>query len=1418
MNLWIPAYFWAVVMSAFPFSVACAHSCETTISLSAQWASPDTTGLVIVCPPDTILYLSKGTCGVEYVYEVLAFDGPDTLDAVLVSGLPSGATFPLGLTQNIFSASDTSGNDVSCAFTVEVQPDTLPMHCPEGITLYLGPQCVVAPNAEDLLAMGYYTCPDKLGTFILDSPTRRTPAVFTFDDLGKAFRMGVRDSLVGSECLIEVDGVRDTLPPALACPALQVPCVVPLEHLTPTFLRDSLGIAGGYPDVQENCPGNVSMLFTDVSATYACDSAGVFGVIRRFWTVSDARGNFSTCVQIIERVRPLQAVQFPQDTTLSCGASSQPDAVGWPYFQVGARRYLLGPDAVCDLEVEYSDTEQPLCGGSRLLTRLWTVRDACQAGDPNAEPVVGEQVVELADDQGPTVHCPPIIGAVLLDAGCSGAVDLPDFVVADACSRVLRAVLHWGIADSLEAELTDFAGNDTLRFDTLAVFGELSGLNSGILPMTLKVYDECDNAAECEFGLDVRDQQLPTALCDSLITVFLDDQGRGAAPADLFNNGSTDDCRPVRLKVRRAVPSECDTTSMWSDFIQVCCADLEADITAVLRVYDAAIPAGPVPDSVGGGNYSECQTRVQVVNNNPPRCQAPADVTTECATFDPTLEDYGEVTLSCGVDSVATALDTTDFRWACNSGVLLRMFQVWDRQGNSAHCTQRITSTADFGYYIRFPDDHIISDCSANPSDAPEILSSGCEDVVVELADERIESVSEACYLILRKWKVYNRCQHNPDQPLLEVPNPQPNSIALHPDNLPGPFVSSPNASPDSAATFVAINPGDFPTDYSIFWNPSGNGYTYEQRIWVQDTDDPLIDCPSDTAKFASVTTDDKDFWVFQNLDLCEADAVVSIAATDGCERSDVVVSYRLFLDLDGDQQVESVFPSAVQPPPGSLYYNNINTPGYTGGTLLEFDRRSVPAQSKYSFDLHRLAVGDTLRVQLVWRQSSDSVFVAPKLPRGIHRIEWTVEDRCGNRATCEQVIQVGASPYLCAPFETTIPGDIHTEHGEGVPNIIVELQGNSPLQGPIVAYDVTNPQGEFSFTIPFASTFVVQPLYNEDHAKGVTTLDLLLINRHILGLELLPTPYRIIAADANGSRTVTTFDIVELRKLILGIYTELPASPSWRFVPAAHAFQNPLNPFTPPFSEQISSLDSIPLSFIIVKVGDANASVKFNLHDHALHERQPLYLEVEDCRLQAGEEVTLTLRAERAVAGLQGTLECPGLEVLEVLPTRGFTPEHYAVLNSGQRLTFSWDAGGVPVLRLRARALRSGRLSQCLTLSDAVTSAEAYSPEEHRLLRPQLRFSPQLPAEAAAVPALSSQPNPFGEETWVYVHLPHEGCAVLCVRDAAGRLLWQKAGNFEAGLLAIRLDANDLGGARGVLYFSAETATGRAVHRLVRL
>jgi hypothetical protein len=60
----------------------------------------------------------------------------------------------------------------------------------------------------------------------------------------------------------------------------------------------------------------------------------------------------------------------------------------------------------------------------------------------------------------------------------------------------------------------------------------------------------------------------------------------------------------------------------------------------------------------------------------------------------------------------------------------------------------------------------------------------------------------------------------------------------------------------------------------------------------------------------------------------------------------------------------------------------------------------------------------------------------------------------------------------------------------------------------------------------------------------GVSTLDLVDMQKHLL-IKPLSSPYKMIAADANNSKSITAIDLIEMRKLILGIYAELPYNTS---------------------------------------------------------------------------------------------------------------------------------------------------------------------------------------------------------------------------------------------------------------------------------
>jgi hypothetical protein len=102
----------------------------------------------------------------------------------------------------------------------------------------------------------------------------------------------------------------------------------------------------------------------------------------------------------------------------------------------------------------------------------------------------------------------------------------------------------------------------------------------------------------------------------------------------------------------------------------------------------------------------------------------------------------------------------------------------------------------------------------------------------------------------------------------------------------------------------------------------------------------------------------------------------------------------------------------------------------------------------------------------------------------------------------------------------------------------------------------VTDKNGRFvtySCVFPYNGDGLLSILPDVEHPaplNGVDVDDLTIISEHILGIRGMESPFQHIAADASNSGSITTLDIVELRKLILGIYTELPNNTSWRYIP----------------------------------------------------------------------------------------------------------------------------------------------------------------------------------------------------------------------------------------------------------------------------
>jgi hypothetical protein len=233
----------------------------------------------------------------------------------------------------------------------------------------------------------------------------------------------------------------------------------------------------------------------------------------------------------------------------------------------------------------------------------------------------------------------------------------------------------------------------------------------------------------------------------------------------------------------------------------------------------------------------------------------------------------------------------------------------------------------------------------------------------------------------------------------------------------------------------------------------------------------------------------------------------------------------------------------------------------------------------------------------------------------------------------------------------------------------------------------VTDATGAFSVNYQPGVNYTLTPSYATDSpiANGVTTADITLIRRHVLGLAILDSPYKILAGDVNGSDSVTTADITLIRRLILGISTNFNSG-LWRFVPSDETFVDMTKPWTAKRMRQYVSLASGKLSgqdFKAIKLGDVNGSWKAPTvtTGSIIKSKAKGRLTVGKVRAEAGEmvKIPVSLAGVNRLGSLQLTLswdaKAASFEGVEGLNLEGLSQENLGLTQvMDGKLSLSWD------------------------------------------------------------------------------------------------------------------------------------------------
>jgi hypothetical protein len=356
-----------------------------------------------------------------------------------------------------------------------------------------------------------------------------------------------------------------------------------------------------------------------------------------------------------------------------------------------------------------------------------------------------------------------------------------------------------------------------------------------------------------------------------------------------------------------------------------------------------------------------------------------------------------------------------------------------------------------------------------------------------------------------------------------------------------------------------------------------------------------------------------------------------------------------------------------------------------------------------------------------------------------------------------------------------------------------------------------------------------VTPYRNDDVMNGVSTYDLLLLTRHILGTESLSSPYQLIAADVNHSGAISTSDIVALRRTILGLDDTFPNNTSWRFVDAAFSFPDPQNPWATSLPQTIHCQDlhgNMNVEFIGIKIGDLNGNAS---NTASLRSAKTLEISSPNFAVRPGETYPVSFHADLStVEALQLTLHFPAFDWVGVEPGT-VTESGMAIFEADKTLTVAWtqseeektQPSSHRLFTLLLKAGSAGEAKDMLHLSNRVTPAAAFYAQgavgEVSLSFPKTGES----SGENGFELLQNEPNPFSGETLLRFRMPEAGEATLTVQDVSGRILFQQEAKYPEGMNAIRVaDVQLRKGATGaaVLYYTLTTGRHTATRKMIVL
>lgn len=437
-------------------------------------------------------------------------------------------------------------------------------------------------------------------------------------------------------------------------------------------------------------------------------------------------------------------------------------------------------------------------------------------------------------------------------------------------------------------------------------------------------------------------------------------------------------------------------------------------------------------------------------------------------------------------------------------------------------------------------------------------------------------------------------------------------------------------------------------------------------------------------------------------------------------------------------------------------------------------------------------------------REQTSLLFYCDDVRQGEFLVEIHAWDEKDLHDYCETIISVQDNNEACPIVNGMIAGTIYTEENRFIQNADVALSGTQAM------LYLSDEYGQYAFDqIRTKTDYTVSPSLNSGFLNGISTLDILIIQNHILGREKLTSPYKLIAADINNSKAISTLDLIELRKLILSIDLRFKNNNSWRFIPSDYEFPNPEYPWQTKFPEfiNINNLqDSIRnVDFIGVKIGDVSGNVNtastLGATDIEGRSSEQVDLRIPDQLLQPGQTYQIPIKSSlEDLEGMQFTLsiDLDKVDVLSIEPA-AFAKNHYRFIPERGWVGTSWlqSESDESLLQqetcfiLVLQAKKEAALTDILRISDAWLRSEAYQDKQIKTLQ----ILPEIQENNPYLLLQQNYPNPFHESTLIVFRTHEKQQLQLQIIDTNGRVVKDLSGLYASGEHRLRIDGSSLPG-----------------------